>query len=250
MFSDINCLLKSYPRERPPFSKAHEACFVAEYQRNRAGRKGLNAAVARLESWMHTTISHQASPGRILELGAGNLNHVPYEPKAPVYDVIEPFHDLWKTSPYRNEVSSFFDDIGDVPAGRRYDRVISVAVLEHLTDLPGIVAQAALLLDSNGRFQAGIPTEGGLLWGLAWRSTTGIAYRLRTKLDYASVIRHEHINNSDEITAVLQHFFHRVALRRFPINIKHFSFYTVIDALDPKIEFCRAQAEKSKSAVA
>jgi hypothetical protein len=199
---------------------------------------------------MHKTISHQASPGRILELGAGNLNHVPDEPNAPAYDVIEPFHDLWKTSPHRNAVSSFFDDIADIPVDRRYDRVISVAVLEHLTDLPGIVAQAALLLDDHGRFQAGIPTEGGLLWGLAWRSTTGIAYRLRTKLDYASVMRHEHINNSDEIAAVLQHFFRQVSLRRFPTNAKHFSFYTVIDATDPKVELCRAHAEKLKSAVA
>lgn len=225
---------------------------MEEYQRNREGKKGLDVAVARLESWMHKTIASASSAGsnRILELGAGNLNHIPYEPHARVYDVIEPFHELWQASPYRNSVSELFNDITEIPPSRRYDRVISIAVLEHLADLPAIMARAALLLDHNGRFQAGIPTLGGLLWGLAWRSTTGVAYRLRTKLDYATVMHHEHINNADEITAVMRHLFHRVVHRRFPLNTKHLSFYTVLDATQPKIELCRAHSEKSKASVA
>jgi len=78
----------------------------------------------------------------------------------------------------------------------QYDRVLSVAVLEHLGEMPAIIAASARLIRQGGVFQAGIPAEGGLLWGLAWRLTTAIAYRARTGLAYAPVMRHEHLNTA------------------------------------------------------
>ena len=249
MPQDIDSLLHSYPRQRPPLTKEHEACFVKEYRRNREGRVGINKYAMRLEGWMHRSIGSSGHGSHILDLGAGNLNHVPYEPDAVVYDVVEPFHDLLESSSYKDRVRKVFNDIEEVPGDYAYDRIVAVAVLEHLTNLPAIVARSALLLNENGRFQAGIPSD-GFLWGLAWRTTTGIAYRLRTKLDYSTVMRHEHINTADEITAVLRYFFRRVGIRRFPMPWKHMSFYTVLDATEPRIEVCRAFAEKTRGGLA
>ena len=57
---------------------------------------------------------------------------------------------------------------------------------------------AALRLEADGVFQAGIPSEGGFLWGIAWRLSTGISYYLRTGLGYGVVMRHEHIDSAFE----------------------------------------------------
>jgi hypothetical protein len=128
-----------------------------------------------------------------------------------------------------------YDDIGDVPDDRRYSRIISVAVLEHLQDLPRVLAASARHLLSDGKFQALIPTEGGFLWGASWRLTTGIAYRLRTGLDYKTMMRHEHINDSREIIELVGHFFETVQISRFPLPGHHSSFYTYIEASAPRL---------------
>lgn len=239
---DMERLLLSYPRKRPPLSAAHQAVYVDEYRSNRLGSNSLSSLVATLESWMHRAVA-RPDHGPLLEIGAGTLNHVPYEPNVEAYDVVEPFHELCQDSPHRARVREFYDDCDQVPEDRRYVRIISVAVLEHLEDLPGIVARSALLLSSSGEFCAGIPSESGMLWGLAWRLTTGLAYRFRTGLDYATVMRHEHINSDMEIVTIVKHFFGSVNISRYPMPFHHLSFYTAIEARDPRLERCRAFLE-------
>ena len=178
---------------------------------------------------------------RILELGAGTLNHIQYERGFKVYDFVEPFTELWNDSAMLNSTTGHYSDIRYVPRGNRYDRVLSVAVLEHLTDLPDIVSRSALLLDSSGSFQAGIPAEGGLLWGVAWRSITGPAYRRRTGLDYGTLMRHEHINTAKEILAVIGYFFEHVRTWSFPLPHLHLSFYIYLEATGPRIDLCRGR---------
>lgn len=243
----IGSLLASYPRIRPPLSPSQQAHYADHYRRNRSGASGLPAITATLEAWMHRAVSGKQQPGaRILELGAGNLNHVPYEPRAAAYDVVEPFRLLWEDSPYRRSVRTIYDDIEQVEAESQYDRIISIAVLEHLLDLPRVVARCGLLLSPGGRFQAGIPTEGGLLWGLAWRLTTGIAYRLQRGEAYGRIMRHEHVNNAAEIQMIVGHFFRKVAVRRFPLPFFHLSFYTYLEAVSPDLERCAALCNSRK----
>jgi hypothetical protein len=220
----IASLLASYPRNRSPLSPAQQLHYTDHYRKNRSGSQGLSVITAALERWMHRAVA-DAPPGTaILELGAGNLNHVPFERGAASYDAVEPFRQLWDDSPFRSSVGAIYEDMDQIEPDRRYDRVISIAVLEHLTDLPWMVANSGLLLLPGGRFQAGIPTEGGLLWGIAWRVTTGIAYRLRRGEDYGRIMRHEHVNTAPEIQAVLEHFFQRVTRRRFPLPFFNHSF--------------------------
>jgi SAM-dependent methyltransferase len=245
---DVEKLLASYPRQRPPLTPEHEKVYVQEYRRNRLAKNGLSAVVGTLETWMHRAIAGDRPGARILELGAGTLNHLPYEPAAEVYDVIEPFHELWQDSPLRQRTRKVFDDISELPADEKYDKILSVAVLEHLTDLPSVVSRSAMHLAQNGRFRAAIPTEGGFLLGLSWHCVTGVSYRLRTGLNYAVVMRHEHVNSETEIMAVLRYFFADIKLRRFPIPLKHLSFYTAIDAARPQMDRCLQFAHARQTA--
>lgn len=242
-------LLATYPRTRPFLGEAHRAVYDRELRFNRQGASPVNRAAMALEGWMHRVTAERATPGAVLELGAGTLNHLPYESAAD-YDAVEPNAALWSDSPYRGRVRKIYDSVAAIPADAAYDRVLSVAVLEHLDALPEIVARAALLLKPGGRFQAAIPSEGGFLWGAAWRLTTGVVYRLRTGLPYAPLMRYEHVNDASEILAVLRHFFARVTVRRFPLPFHHLSFYVYAEADGVDAARCRAYLAGPAKAVA
>lgn len=235
----IEDILNTYPRIRKPLTPAHEEIYVEEYKLNRGGKGFLYRTTQKLESWMHRMIAHGDKSGSILELGAGSLNHVPYEDPAGGYDCIEPFTELNENSPYRDRIRTIYKSLDEVPSGARYDRIISVAVLEHMTELPGMIAQSALLLEPDGVFQAGIPSEGGFLWGLAWRMTTGISYRIRTGLDYGTVMHHEHVNTAAEIEKITGYFYQDLTVKRTPAPFLHLSFYTYLEAKQPDITRCR-----------
>ncbi len=68
-----------------------------------------------------------------------------------------------------------------------YDRIISCAVLEHIANLPEVVAYACLLLKDDGVFSAAIPSQDRFLWTMAY------------KLSTCAVL--EHIANLPEVVA-------------------------------------------------
>jgi SAM-dependent methyltransferase len=248
--SDVEALLSTYPRSRPELPPEQQASYVEHYRSNRAGEQGLSRTVVRLESWMHRRVSEGVTGGDLLEIGAGNLNHVPYLPAACTCDAVEPFRELLGDSPYRVRIRRVYSDLQEIPLSDRYDCIYSVAVLEHLTDLPFILARSGLLLREGGTFRAGFPSEGGLMWGLAWRLTTGIEYRLRRGLAYGAIMRHEHLNTAGEILALLGHFYGQVQVARFPLPLRHLSFYTAAIARQPRLDRCRSfNASRSESGV-
>jgi hypothetical protein len=214
-----------------------------EYLLNRGGGTLANRLALRAESWMHRMIAQRALPGAVLEIGGGTLNHLPYEPEVADYDVVEPFEALYSESANRPRVRRIFPNIEEVPKESRYDRIVSIAALEHLEDLPKIIARSALLLSEGGIAQHSIPSEGGMLWGVSWRLTTGLAYRLRNGLSYGVAMRHEHINDAPEIIAVLAWFFERVEIRRYPVPFHHVSLYTYVEATHPRCDRCREYLE-------
>jgi hypothetical protein len=188
---------------------------------------------------MHRQVAKRGGASRLLEIGAGTLNHTDFQ-QTECYDVVEPADWLIADGPRRSRVRNVFRDMRDVPTDSRYDRIISIAVLEHVDTLPETIARSAVLLTPDGIAQHAIPSEGGALWGLTWRLTTGVAFRLRTRLPYGALMRHEHINSEPEILAVLGWFFARVTLRRFPLPPFHLSFYTYIEAAQPRLDRCHS----------
>jgi hypothetical protein len=232
-------LLATYPRSRPGLPEAHRQSYLEHYRANRSGERGLSRVVMKLEAWMHRRVAEGAGGGSLLEIGAGSLNHVAHHSGVRVYDAVEPFRELWEDSPQRARVRRIYADLAEAPETDRYDCIVSIAVLEHLTALPSILARSGLLLSEGGSFRAGFPSEGGLAWGLAWRLTTGLAYRLKRGLDYGALMRHEHVNTAREILTLLGYFYERVEVSRFPLPVANLSFYTVAICREPRLERCR-----------
>jgi SAM-dependent methyltransferase len=233
----IKATVASYPRQRVPLPEGYPEIMERERLLSRHAETFTTRLSQMMESWMHHQVAKGA--GSVLELGAGTLNHLPYE-NSTVYDAVEPFGRAWADSPHLPRVRALYADTSDVPAANRYDRVISVAVLEHLTDLPGVLAEAALRLEDGGVFQHGIPSEGCFLWWAGLTFTTGIGFWLRNKMSVHPFMRHEHVNTARDIEAVIRYLFEEVTVRRFPLPWLHLSFYSFIEARRPRLERCHA----------
>src|SRR5512138_280235 len=91
---DFAGLLRSYPRRRPPLTPAHEKVYAEQYKLNREGARPIESLAQKLETWMHRRVASIAG-APVLELGAGTLNHIRFEPRGIAYDVVEPFRELY-----------------------------------------------------------------------------------------------------------------------------------------------------------
>jgi hypothetical protein len=229
-----------FPKQRPPLPPRHAEIYANHYRLNRHGRTAATSLSSRLERWMHRQVAGDAARGRVggtLEIGAGTLNQLGYEPGSAPYDIVEPFRELYQDSSLLSRVRNVYNDIREVPADARYARITSVATFEHLTDLPAVAGRAGLLLAPGGTLRVAIPSEGTLLWTLGWRLTTGIEYRLRYGLDYGVLMRHEHVNSAVEVREVLRFAFRRVEERVFGLS-RALSFYQFYAASDPDPARC------------
>ena len=182
-------LLKKYPKKRPPLSKKLKKIFNFEYKKNRT-----NFLSQLSESWLHFSIKGRKKIfNKTLEIGAGTLNHLPYEEiKNNKYDVIEPKRFLYKNNNNKILINNFYSNINSVP-DNKYDRVISCAVLEHLEDLPKYLYTRAKKLKKNGYQSHSIPCEGYPVWDIAWYLMSGISFKIRTGQNFSHAQKHEHL---------------------------------------------------------
>src|SRR5262245_6463556 len=88
-----------------------------------------------------------------LEIGAGTLNQLRYEPESQAYDVVEPFRELYQDSEMLRRVRHIYSDISEIPEGQTYDRVTSIATFEHICDLPQAVARVEIMLTPRGELR-------------------------------------------------------------------------------------------------
>lgn len=96
-------LLARFPKQRPELPEAYRNIYVEHYRRNRDGASTASSLAMKMEAWMHRKVAADVSRRRnftTLEIGAGNLNHLGYEPLSKSYDIVEPFEELYKGSPF------------------------------------------------------------------------------------------------------------------------------------------------------
>jgi hypothetical protein len=168
-----------------------------------------------------------------LEIGAGTLNQLQYEPSQKAYDVVEPFRQLYARSPWLKRVRRIYANIRNIRRGQ-YDRITTIATFEHIVVLPEVVAKAALLLKpKTGQLRVAIPNEGTLWWKLG-TLITGFEFHRKYGLDYQVFMRHEHVNTADEIEAVLRAFFSEVECSVFGLS-KRWAFYRFYICRRPRL---------------
>jgi hypothetical protein len=238
-------LFSQFPKQRTPLPPDYAAIYLQHYRNSREGKSQILGLAQRMERWMHRKVaadSTGSAPKATLEIGAGNLNQLPYEPHSHPYDIIEPFRELFESSPHLARIRNVYDDIGAVPSENRYDRISSIAVLEHVCNLPELVARSALLLAEGGTFRAGIPSEGTILWRLGWQMTTALDFRARHNLDYKVLMQYEHVNTAREIEEVLRYFFTETRCKVFGIA-RGLSFYQFFACAKPDAARCRDYLE-------
>jgi hypothetical protein len=232
-------VFSQFPKRRTPLPPQYAAIYLQHYRNSREGNSQILGLAQRMERWMHRKIAQDAaSPKATLEIGAGNLNQLPYEPHSHPYDIVEPFRELFESSPHLQRVRNVYPDIADIPPDNRYQRITSVAVLEHVENLPELVARSGLLLSDDGSFRAGIPSEGTILWRLGWQFTTAVDFRARYNLDYSVLMRYEHVNTAREIEEVLRYFFAEVRGSVFGL-VRALSLYQFFACSKPRLDRCR-----------
>jgi hypothetical protein len=242
-------LFDGFPKKRSPLPPEYAAIYLKHYRNSREGNSQILSLAQRAERWMHRKVAEdvdQLPPKATLEIGAGNLNQLPYEPGSAPYDIVEPFHELYESSPYLARVRHVYDDVSQIPTETRYERITSVAVLEHVCNLPELVARSALLLGQAGSFRAGIPSEGTILWRLGWQLTTALDFRARHGLDYKVLMKYEHVNTAREIEEVLRYFFAKTLTRVFGLG-RFLSFYQFFACSEPRLDRCESYLERQTS---
>ena len=221
-------ILKKYPKKRIILDQEYLKVYNEHYKNNRGGQGFANKIAQKMESWMHKIVSKKEGED-ILELGAGNLNHIKYEKSFKNYDIVEPFKELYKNETHLNKVRKEFVSIFEVK--NSYDKIISIATLEHLENLPKEIIYCKNLLKKRGILQVAVPCEGEIAFKLGWLITTAIAFKIKYNLDYSKMIKYEHVNTLNEILIILKNNFKIKKFSRSPfiLPIKNFSFYAYIE---------------------
>jgi hypothetical protein len=231
-------ILDKFPKKRIELPEAFQKIYNQHYLCNRAGKYKTNSLSQKLESWMHKKTAEDVAGGNqklsTLEIGAGTLNQLQYEPVQGAYDIVEPFKELLDGSPLLKNIRNVYNDINDVN-NIKYDRITSVATFEHIKDLPWVVSKAAMLLnEKNGHLRVAIPNEGTIMWKLG-TMVTGYEFKKKYGLDYQVLMQYEHVNTAREIEEVLNYFFESTKCSVFGIS-KGLAFYRFYDCSEPSVD--------------
>ena len=231
ILKEVEEILKRFPKKRSKLPSAYKKIYESEYRYNREGIGFIGQIKSKLENWMHIRVASVAKV-KILEVGAGTLNHVEFEKDYKLYDVIEPMSFLYKGSETIKKIDHIFGSSEELKEDTFYTHILSIAVFEHMTEMPLELTRLVKKLENGGVFQVAIPTEGSLFWYFSWRFITGSIFYAKYKLNYKTFMKHEHVNNSEETEILINYLFNDVKVVRFPFNIFHLSFYTYIEARD------------------
>jgi SAM-dependent methyltransferase len=238
-------MFENYPKKRIELPGAFQKIYSEHYKKNRDGATTASSLAQKMEVWLHKKVAADVikNPNKsTLEIGAGTLNQLKYEQTKP-YDIIEPFKELYSGSSLIKDVRNIFSDIDEIDLSNKYDRIISIATFEHITDLPKVVAKTCLLLNDNGSLRISIPNEGHFLWTLGWKATTGLEFKIKYGLDYGILMKYEHVNNADEIEEVLKYFYKSTSCSFFGIS-KNISLYRYYECTEPNIERAKEYLKK------
>jgi hypothetical protein len=148
-----------FPKIQPPLPKEYKEIYLQNFLAQRTGGEFSSENRYPSREWNHQRVVREGRPGgRILEIGAGTINHLPLEKDFESYDIVEPMEEPYQNSDNLEKVRAIYPDISAVPA--------------------------------------------------------------------------------DEVEGIVGHFYKKVRRRRFPLPLKHLSFYTYLDGAEPNRRAC------------
>ncbi len=239
-------IMHEFPKQRSILPEAYQQIYSNHYKSNRDGGTSAASLSQKMEAWMHKKVAADLKnkiPESTLEIGAGTLNQLQYEADT-VYDIIEPFKDLFKDAPELKKINSIYTDISEIE-NKKYERITSVATFEHITNLPYVVAKTCTLLNKGGTLRVAIPNEGTILWKLGWMFTTGLEFKFKYNLKYSTLLYHEHVNSANDIEVVLKHFYSDIKCNVFGIH-KSLGLYRFYECRNPKYDIANTFLENEK----
>ena len=163
---------------------------------------------------------------RVLEIGAGDIRHMPHWRGQPaeylLADVSTDMMDFARKRlseadiPHRpllvkrNQLLALDDASVDV--------IVSFYSLEHLYPLRPYLEEMQRVLKPGGTLIGAIPAEGGLAWGGGRLLTSRRWFKKNTTIDPDKIICWEHPNFADQIVAELDQLFERQNLVHWPLS--------------------------------
>jgi SAM-dependent methyltransferase len=236
-------LFGKFPKKRDALPEEYERAFSVYYKNNRKGATLVTSFSSRLESWMHRQAAGciVKKDQKVLEIGAGTLNHVPYESQYSTYDIVEPCKNFYQDSVLIKNLNRIYSDVLEIDEQDKYDKIISIATFEHVLNLPQLVAKIGVLLARGGKLCFSIPNEGTLLWRWGYTLTTGIEFKIKYGLKYSIIMNYEHVNTAHEIKEIAEYFFQNVKIKNFGLN-PTLAFYQYYECDEPFPTRCKHHA--------
>jgi hypothetical protein len=131
-------MFEKFPKQRNPLPPEYILIYNSHIKRNREGKTTATSFSMKMERWLHKQTAADVGKSKnvlTLEIRAGTLNQFNYENTTP-YDIVEPMPELYAGSPHLFKVRKIYNDIEDVSTDNNYERIISIATFEHITNLP------------------------------------------------------------------------------------------------------------------
>jgi len=163
------------------------------------------------------------SGSKTLEVGAGIGGHLPFEDlRNQDYHVLEmrdDYCDVLRTKLARDRViCGNIEERQPFETGY-FDRVVAIHVLERIHDLPRALGEIGRILKPGGFFDVVLPCEGGFAYGFARKLSAEPLFERTFGMEYAPIIRNQHVSTLAEIKPLLADRFKLLSRRHFPLPV-------------------------------
>jgi len=175
-----------------------------------------------------------------LEIGCGIGNHIDFEDlDFQEYHAVDLKPNVLNVIKKKNKEIKIleFDVQNKMPYNNSYfDRINAIHILEHLPNLPVCIDEIYRLLNNQGIFQVVIPCDPGFFYEICRSVSARRIFEKKYKKNYDSYIKREHINNPNEIIALIKEKFINIDIKYFPFLIPSINFNLCIGLTFKKIK--------------
>lgn len=174
---------------------------------------------------------------RVLEIGPGDIRHLPYWPAKPKEYVITDIQQtmLNRSTTILNEHNIpskavlLQRDSTRLPfSDEEFDAVVSFYAFEHIIPLDTYLVEIKRVLRRQGILIGAIPAEGGLAWGVGRLLTSRRWLKAHTGIDPDKLICWEHPNFADHILQALDRHFIKKTNRFWPFRLPFIDLNLVV----------------------